>query len=218
MLNKYLAEFFGTFILVFAGTAAIVVNDLTQGMISHAGIAMVFGLTVMVIIYAFGDISGAHINPAVTVAFWLARRFPGRQVVPYMAAQILGAISSSISVYFLFGDAASLGATHPAGTHAQSFVLEIVLSFILMLVIMNVATGAKETGMMAGIAIGGIVGVEALFAGPISGASMNPARSLGPALISGELQSIWIYIIGPLVGTSAAILNCRWIRTHDCCT
>ena len=216
--RKYFAEFIGTFVLVFAGTSAIVVNDMSGGTITHVGVAIVFGLVVTAMIYTLGDISGAHINPAVTLAFWFARRFPGDEVLPYIISQVLGAISASIVVYLLFFEHPTLGATVPSGTSVQSFVLETLLAFILMLTIINVATGSKEKGIIAGMAIGSVVAFEALFAGPISGASMNPARSIGPALVSGNLGGLWIYIIAPILGAFFAILCCRCVREKECCT
>ena len=214
--HKYFAELLGTFVLVFVGTCAIVVNDVSNGAVTHVGVAIVFGLVVTAIIYALGDISGAHINPAVTIAFWLAKRFPGDQVTPYIVSQISGAIIASSLVFLLFMDHQTLGATLPQGPVLQSFVLEIILTFILMFVIINVANGAKETGVMAGVAIGGVVCLEAMFAGPISGASMNPARSIAPALISGEWQTLWVYIIAPLIGASIAVFSCHCLRS-ECC-
>ena len=145
---------------------------------SHLGIAMTFGFIVTAMIYAIGDISGAHINPAVSIAFWAAGEFTGKDLMPYIIAQLLGAILASATLYFLFPSASTMGETLPAGTAMQSFILEIILTFFLMFVIINVATGAKETGMMAGLAIGLVVLLEAAFAGPICGASMNPARSI----------------------------------------
>ena len=216
-MKEYFAEYLGTFILVFAGTSAIVVNDMTGGIVTHLGIAIVFGLVVAAMIYSLGDISGAHINPAVTIAFWLAKRFPGRQVLPYLFCQSLGAITASITVYMIFAQHPTLGATLPAGSAAQSFTLEIILTFILMLTIINVATGAKEKGITAGLAIGGVVALSALFAGPISGASMNPARSIGPALVSGQVSELWIYILAPVIGAGIAIICCRCIRDEQCC-
>ena len=217
MFKKCIAEYVGTFILVFAGTSAIVVNYLSGGVVTHVGIAMVFGLIVASMIYTFGDISGAHINPAVTLAFWYAKRFPVREVVPYISSQVLGAISASVLVYLLFLKHETFGATLPAGTASQSFTLELVLTFILMLTIINVATGAKEQCIIAGMAIGSVVGLAALFAGPISGASMNPARSIGPALISGHLDVLWLYILAPIIGACLAILCCRCVREKECC-
>ncbi|MEZ4885783.1 MAG: MIP family channel protein [Chitinophagales bacterium] len=204
-MRKYLSEFFGTYGLIFFGTGAIVVNDLTNGSITHTGIVITFGLIVMVMIYAFGEISGAHINPAVTIAFWFSGRFAGKEVAPYILAQLVGALLASATLLLLFPTHATLGATLPSGTAWQSFVLEVILTFFLMLVIMNVSTGSKEVGTMAGIAIGGMVLLEAMFAGPISGASMNPARSIAPALLSGHLEHCWIYLTAPIIGAVGAI-------------
>ena len=177
-----LAEALGTFALVFAGTGAVVVEAQT-GALGHVGVALTFGLVVMAAIYAVGEVSGAHINPAVTVAFWASGRFPGARVGPYLAAQMSGALVASVVVALLFPDAATLGQTVPAGTALQSLGLEAVLTFLLMFVILGVAVGAKEVGLLAGVAIGGVVAFEAMMGGPVSGASMNPARSIGPALV-----------------------------------
>src|SRR5205823_2995203 len=160
--------------------------------VGHVGVAITFGLVVMAMIYALGDVSGAHLNPAVTTGFYLAKRLPGRYVAPYLMSQITGAFVASVLLRIMFANRAYLGATLPAGSTAQSFWLEVVLTALLMFVILCVSTGPKEVGVMAGIAIGGVVGLEAMFAGPISGASMNPARSLAPAIVSGHLQSLWV--------------------------
>ncbi len=216
--QKLAAEFIGTFFLVFAGTGAIIINDVSGGAITHLGIALSFGLAVAIMIYTLGDISGAHLNPAVSYGFWLAGRFPKHKLLPYIAAQCLGALAASFTLYLLFPQHPTLGSTIPSGSLLQSFVFEVLLTFFLMFVIMNVASGAKESGMMAGLAIGGLVGLEALFAGKISGASMNPARSLAPALVSGNWQSLWLYIIAPLLGAHLSILSCRFIRVKDCCS
>lgn len=204
MLKKIAAEFLGTFILVFCGTGAIVINEVSGGVITHAGIAIVFGLVVLSMIHAFGDVSGAHLNPAVTIAFAASKKFPMKNVLPYVAFQIGGAVLASITLKILFPENALLGATLPSGSAQQSFILEIILTFILMLVIFRVSSGAKEKGITAGIAIASVVGLEAMFAGPICGASMNPARSLGPALISGHLEHVWIYIAAPVIGAILA--------------
>ena len=216
-MKRYVAEFIGTFILVFAGTSAIVVNELSHGVVTHLGVSLVFGLVVAAMIYTLGDVSGAHINPAVTIAFWLARRFPARQLLPYIISQLAGALVASVVVCLLFGDSSTLGATIPSGSAGQSLVLEMLLTFILMLTIINVATGSSEKGVMAGMAVGGVVALGALFAGPISGASMNPARSIGPALVSGEMHMLWIYVVAPVAGACLAILCCRCIRDKQCC-
>ena len=207
------AEFLGTFALVFAGTGAVIIDAVTGGGVTHAGIAITFGLIVMAMIYAVGGVSGAHFNPAVTVGFCIAGRFPPRCVVPYIASQLAAAIVASSLLRFLFGNVAHLGATLPIGSAMQSFVLEVVLTAILMFVILCVATGSKEQGLMAGIAIGGTVGLEAMFAGPICGASMNPARSIAPALVSGHLASLWIYVVAPLVGAAVAVPCWRCTRS-----
>jgi aquaporin NIP len=205
MLRRASAEFFGTFAMVFAGTGAIVINQVSGGAVSHVGIALTFGLIVMAMIYALGDVSGAHINPAVTLAFWLARKFETRALLPYLAAQFAGALAASALLLLMFGNVANLGATLPAGSVQQSFMLEVVLTLILMFVILGVSTGAREAGIMAGAAVGGVVALEALFAGPICGASMNPARSLAPALLSGNLTSVWIYLLAPVAGALLAV-------------
>lgn len=204
-LHLYFAEALGTFFLVFAATGAMVVNELNAGVVTHAGVATVWGLTVMAVIYAVGDVSGAHINPAVTLGFWIARRFPGGRVIPYIASQCLGAIAASIALALLFPMNTGLGATLPAGPKLQSFMLEILLTFFLMFVILSVAAGSKEKGTMAGIAIGAVVGLEAMFAGPVSGASMNPARSLAPALVSFHFADLWIYLTAPFIGAALAV-------------
>ena len=205
MLKKIVAEFLGTFVLVFIGTGAAIVNQQTNGTISHTGVAITFGLVVMALIHSLGNISGCHINPAVTIAFTVAGRFKVTQVAPYISSQLAGALAASFILKFLFPLSSTLGATLPSGTAAQSFVLEILLTFFLMLVIMLVATGSKEQGMFAGITIGAVVLIEAMFAGPISGASMNPARSLGPAIVSGNIEHLWVYLIAPIIGAVAAI-------------
>ena len=163
-MKKYIAEALGTFALVFAGTGAIVINDATGGAITHAGIALTFGLVVLAMIYTVGDISGAHLNPAVTIGFWIARRLPGRELAPYIASQIMGALIASGLLRILFPESKVLGATLPAGSELQSFILEFVLTFLLMLTILNVSTGAKEKGITAGIAVGAVIGLEAMFA------------------------------------------------------
>lgn len=204
-MNRLLAEFVGTFCLVFAGTGAIVVNQTTGGTVTHVGIALTFGLIVMAMIYSFGDVSGAHLNPAVTIGFVLSRRFSARVMPGYILAQVFGAFAASGLLRGLFASSETLGATLPAGSASQTFVLEMALTFILMLVVLSVSIGPKERGIMAGVAIGGVVGLEAMFAGPISGASMNPARSLAPAVISGHASLVWIYLIAPVAGAILAV-------------
>ena len=204
-MNKYIAELIGTFALVFCGTGAIVINEQSNGAVTHVGIAITFGLIVMAMIYALGDISGAHLNPAVTIAFTIAKRFEQKQALPYIISQLLGAFMASLILKYLFPSNETLGATLPAGAEIQSFILEFILTFFLMLVIINVATGSKEQGMFAGLAIGFTVLLEAMFAGPVSGASMNPARSFSPAIVSGHLEHLWIYMIAPILGAAFAI-------------
>jgi aquaporin Z len=217
-MRIYFAELLGTFTLVFAGTGAIIINNISGGSISHVGIALTFGLVVMAMIYTLGDVSGAHLNPAVSFGFWIAGRFPSRKVLPYVISQCLGALLASIILRLLFPQHPTLGATLPAGSLAQSFVLEIILAFFLMFVIINVSIGAKEKGLMAGVAIGAMVGLEAMFAGSITGASMNPARSLAPAVVSGNIRELWIYILAPLVGAYLGILGCKCVQAKGCCT
>jgi aquaporin NIP len=205
-LKKYYAEAIGTFALVFAGTGAVVINDATGGAVTHVGVGLTFGLVVMAMIYAVGDVSGAHINPAVTFGFWLARRLPSKSVLPYVASQLIGAFAASALIWTMF-ESPTLGATHPTGPLWQSFMLEIALTAILMFVILGVATGSKEKGLLAGVAIGGVIAFEALFAGPISGASMNPARSLAPAVLSGAIGDLWIYLAAPVLGAAIGVLG-----------
>ena len=217
-MKKYIAEMIGTFGLVFAGTGAIVVNDVSGGVVSHLGVALTFGLVVMAMIYTFGEVSGAHLNPAVTIGFYLAQRLPLREVFPYILSQCAGGLLASLVLRLLFEGHLTLGATIPAGSIAQSFVLEIILTFFLMLVILNVSTGAKEKGVMAGAAIGAMVCLAALFAGPVSGASMNPVRSLAPALVAGHTEHLWIYILAPIIGAGLAVAGCRYLQKPGCCS
>ena len=168
-------------------------------------------------VYAIGDVSGSHLNPAVTLGFWFSRRFPGRAVIPYLLSQVLGAFLASGLMRAMFVTHATLGATKPAGPALQSFVLEAVLTAMLMFVILAVSSGAKEKGLMAGIAVGGVIGLEALFAGPICGASMNPVRSLAPAVVSGDLAGLWIYLAAPLLGSAVEVACCRMVHPPGCC-
>lgn len=216
-MNRLLSEAFGTFALVFAGTGAIVVDHVSGGAIGHAGIALVFGLVVLAMIHTFGDVSGAHLNPAVSVAFVIAGRFPVKDLPGYVAAQMTGAFAASAVLKVLFPASKTLGETLPAGPVMQSFVLEIILTMILMLVILSVSTGAKEKRITAGIAIGSVVAFEAMFAGPISGASMNPARSLAPAIVGGHFQHLWLYPVATILGAVIAVPFCSLIRGKNCC-
>lgn len=210
-MRKYIAELIGTYALVFCGTGAIIINQETNGTITHAGIAITFGLIVMAVIYALGNISGAHLNPAVSIAFTVAGRFPIKELAPYVISQIAGAFLATLTLKYLFPANILLGSTLPAGATAQAFVLEAILTFFLMLVIINVATGSKEQGMFAGLAIGSTVLLGAMFAGPISGASMNPARSLSPAVISSHTEHLWVYIVAPIAGAILAVLTWKFI-------
>lgn len=216
-LRNTLAELLGTFMLVFAGTGAIIINDVSGGAISHVGIAITFGLVVLTVIYTYGDISGAHINPAVTIGFWLAGRFPGKEVIPYVLAQCSGAILASTVLKWFFPLHETLGATLPRDSVWQALVFEFLLSGWLMTVILRVSHGAKEKGLVAGLVIGSVVALEALFAGPISGASMNPARSLGPALLSWKAETLWLYWLAPVLGACFATVTCRWVSGDQCC-
>ena len=217
-MKKYWAELLGTYILVFVGTGAIMINEITGGAVSHLGIGLSFGLVVMAMIYAIGDISGAHINPAVTIAFAVAKRFEKNQILPYISFQLLGAILASASLYFIFPETNTMGETLPLkGDWVQSFILEFILTFILMFVILNVSTGSKEKGITAALAVGGVVAFEATFAGPISGASMNPARSIAPAIFSGDLTHLWLYVVSTVLGSIFAVYSCKLIQAESCC-
>jgi MIP family channel proteins len=211
-LRPAVAEAIGTFALVFAGTGAVVIDARTNGGVSQVGIGLTFGLVIMVMIYAVGHISGAHFNPAVTLAFAVGRHFPRRLVLVYLLAQIGGAVLASLLLRGMFGDTASLGATLPIGTARQSLLLELVLTTMLMFVITAVATDTRAVGQSAAIAIGGTVGLEALFAGPISGASMNPARSLAPALVSWTWSDQWLYVVGPMAGALIGVGLYQFVR------
>jgi MIP family channel proteins len=211
LLRRSGAEFIGTFGLVTAGCGAIMVNAQT-GTLTHVGIALTFGLIITVMIAATGHISGAHFNPAVTIAFAVTRHFPWREVVYYVVAQLLGAVLGALMLRLLIGDVAALGTTLPSGSVMQSFGLEILLSAVLMFVIISVATDTKAIGAPAALAIGFTVVLDALWGGPISGASMNPARSLGPALIAGVLDNQWIYLVAPVIGTVLGAVSYQLIR------
>lgn len=210
-MKKYIAEGIGTFALVFCGAGSIVINDVTNGSVSHVGIAITFGLIVMAMIYAFGSISGAHINPAVTIAFSLTDRFDKKDLIPYVIAQLIGAFVASGLLKFLFQEHENLGATFPAGAWHQTFVLEVILTYLLMIVILFVSQD-KEITKFTGLAVGGTVLLEAMFAGPITGASMNPARSIGPAIVSGNISELWIYIAAPIIGAILASLTWNMMK------
>jgi MIP family channel proteins len=205
------AEAIGTFTLVFAGCGAIMV-DARTGALGHVGVALSFGLVIMVMIYALGHISGAHFNSAVTLAFAIARRFPWTRVPLYWAAQVGGALAAAGVLRGSLGDIAHVGATLPAGSDGQAFLWEAVMTFFLMFVIMAVATDTRAVGEAAAIAIGGTICLDAMFGGPITGASMNPARSLGPGVVAGDLTSIWVYILAPFAGAVAGALAYQFVR------
>jgi aquaporin NIP len=211
LARRLAAEALGTFALVFAGCGAIMVDSKTH-QLGHAGVAIAFGLVIMAMIYAVGHISGAHLNGAVTLAFALTRHFPWPRAAAYWAAQLAGAIAAAALLRASLGDIAHLGATFPSGSDAQSFVWEVVMSAFLMSVIMAVATDTRAVGEAAAIAVGGTVGLDAMFGGPISGASLNPMRSAGPAIVSGDLTSLWIYLVAPPLGAALGALVYQFIR------
>lgn len=212
-MQKYLAEFFGTFMLVLIGTGAIVLNDET-GNIGHLGISLAFGIIVLLMIILFAKISGAHINPAVTLAFYLAGTFPKQKVILFIIAQLLGATIASLALNNIFQLNKNLGATLPKGTWQESFLLEFIMTFILMLVIFILANRRRIKVYQAAFVIGIVIFLEAYFGGPISGASMNPARSFGPAVVSGNMQYLWIYILAPILGASVAVLSNKIMKQY----
>jgi aquaporin Z len=218
-VSRTIAEAFGTFALVFAGCGAIVIDAQSGGAIGHAGISLVFGLVVMAMIYSVGNISGAHLNPAVSIGFVFARRLPARQLLPYVGGQLAGAFAAAVALRLLFPEADSLGETRVAEwtTPVTAAVFEVVITFLLMFVILNVSTGHMEKGIMAGVAVGGFVALAAMFGGPATGASMNPARSLAPALVGGHLDHLWIYVVAPIAGAILAHPTCRLIQGPECC-
>ncbi len=218
MMRRYISEAIGTFSLIFCGTGAMTINEVTGGDVTHVGIAITWGLIVMAMIYAFGEISGAHFNPAVTIAFAYAKKFKWKEVPKYIIAQCIGAVVASSILAFLFPESDFLGGTLPKIDELRAFILEFLLTYFLMVVIINVSTGSKETGTMAGMAIGGVVLLEAMFAGPITNASMNPARSLAPALLSGHWEHQWLYFIAPVLGALLAVLTCKLVKPDNCCS
>ena len=211
LARALVAELIGTFALVFAGAGAIMVDARTHAL-GHVGVALSFGLVIMVMIYAVGHVSGAHFNPAVSFAFALSRHFPWSRLAGYWVAQACGALAAAAFLRGSLGNLAHVGATLPAGSQAQSFLWEAVLTFFLMFVIMAVATDTRAVGEAAAIAVGGAVGLDAMFGGPVSGASMNPARSLGPALVAGDLHALWLYLVAPLLGAGLGSLAYRFLR------
>ena len=211
LVRALVAESIGTFALVFAGCGAVMVDAKTH-QLGHVGVAITFGLVIMFGIYAVGHISGAHFNAAVTFAFALTRHFPWPRAVAYWAAQFVGAVTAAALLRGSLGNIADVGATLPSGSQGQSFLWELVMSAFLMFVILAVATDTRAVGEAAAIAIGGTIGLDAMFGGPISGASMNPMRSLGPALVSGNLHALWVYILAPVVGASLGGLAYQFVR------
>lgn len=213
LARRAAAEGLGVFALVFAGCGAIVANAEHAGSLGAVGVALVFGLVVMAMVYATGHLSGAHLNPAVTLAFVLTRHFPRGEAAAYLAAQLAGALLAATLLAAIWpSNPASLGATVPTVGAGSAFVYEVVLTAFLMFVIMAVATDTRAVGAAAAIAIGGTVGLDALFGGPVTGASMNPARSLGPALLSGELGDLWIYLLAPPIGAALGALAYQLVR------
>jgi aquaporin Z len=216
-MRKYISEFIGTFAMIFCGTGAMTINEVTGGEVTHVGIGITWGLIVMAMIYAFGEISGAHFNPAVSIGFAYAKKFPWKEVPKYIFFQVAGAFTASLILWFLFPDSELLGSTIPKVDVWRAFVLEMLLTFFLMVVIINVSTGSKEVGTLAGIAVGSVVLLEALFAGPITNASMNPARSLAPNIVSGNVDGLWLYMIAPVLGALLAVMSCKFVRGDNCC-
>ncbi len=212
-MKKYIAESIGTFALVFCGTGAIIINDVTNGIVTHVGVALTFGLIVTAMIYAFINISGAHINPAVTIAFSFTNRFDNIRLLGYLIAQLLGGFMASLILSFLFLDHDNLGSTMPFGDWHQTFILEIILTYFLMIVILFVSQN-KSIHQFTGIAVGAVVMLEALFAGPITGASMNLARSITPAVVSGNTSVLWIYTIAPIIGAILASLTWKYFESE----
>jgi aquaporin NIP len=211
LVRLLVAEFVGTFALVFAGCGAIMV-DAKTGELGDVGVAISFGLVIMAMIYAVGHISGAHLNPAVTLGFGLTRHFPWSRASGYWGAQVLGALTAALVLRGSLGDVAHVGATLPSGSDRQSFLWELVMTFFLMFVVMAVATDTRAVGEAAAIAIGGTVGLDAMFGGPVSGASLNPARSIGPAFVSGDLHALWLYILAPAAGAALGAVAYQVIR------
>lgn len=203
--------------MIFCGTGAMAVNEVTGGDVTHVGIAITWGLIVMAMIYAFGETSGAHFNPAVTIAFAYAKKFSWKEVPKYIIVQVLGALTASLILWYLFPSSEYLGATIPTVDVGRAFVMELLLTFFLMVVIINVSTGSKEIGIIAGIAVGAVVLLEAMFAGPITNASMNPARSIAPAIVAGKMQHLWMYILAPILGAILAVISCKMVKEDNCC-
>ncbi|MFD1064353.1 MIP/aquaporin family protein [Winogradskyella litorisediminis] len=217
MSKRDIGELLGTFAMVFCGCGAMTIDEITGGAISHVGVAITWGLIVMAMIYAYGEISGAHFNPAVTLAFAVAKKFSWRDVPKYIIFQTIGAFLAILLLWFLFPESKSFGHTYPAENFPpiKAFVLELILTFFLMIVIINVSSGSKEIGTMAAIAVGAVILLEAMFAGPMTKASMNPARSLAPAIVSGNLQHLWLYLTAPFLGAILAVFTYRFVKIGD---
>lgn len=218
-MKKYYAESIGTFAMIFCGCGAMTINEITNGSISHVGVAATWGLIVMAMIFAFGETSGAHFNPAVTIGFAFAKKFAWNKVPKYILAQAIGAILAAFLLWFLFPGSQFLGETTPAiGFPAyKAAILEFLLTFFLMVTIINVSTGSKEVGTMAAIAVGGVILLEAMFAGPMTKASMNPIRSIAPALFTGNFEHLWLYILAPILGALAGVSSCKLVKDDQCC-
>lgn len=218
-MKQYISETIGTFAMIFCGCGAMTINEITGGSISHVGVAVTWGLIVMAMIYAFGEISGAHFNPAVTIAFAFAKKFAWNKVPKYILAQAIGAIFAAFLLWFLFPESQFLGETTPAEGFPpyKAAILEFILTFFLMVVIINVSAGSKEIGTMAAIAVGGVILLEAMFAGPMTKASMNPIRSIAPALFTGNFQYLWLYISAPILGAMAGVSSCKLVKEEQCC-
>lgn len=218
-MKQYYSETIGTFAMIFCGCGAMTINEITNGSISHVGVAATWGLIVMAMIYAFGEISGAHFNPAVTIGFAFAKKFSWKEVPKYILAQAIGAFFAIFLLWFLFPESQFLGETTPVEGFLpyKAAILEFILTFFLMVVIINVSTGSKEIGTMAAIAVGGVILLEAMFAGPMTKASMNPIRSIAPALFTGNFQYLWLYITAPILGAITAVSSCKLVKDDKCC-
>ncbi|HRG89235.1 MAG TPA: aquaporin [Chitinophagales bacterium] len=214
-MKKYLSEALGTFILIFAGTGCVIVNTQTGGALGLPGIAAVWGLLIIALIYAFGDISGTHLNPAVTIAFAVDKRFEWKEVPAYLGSQFTGALAGSLVLHLLFPNDTQLGITQPSGSESQAFIMELIMTFILMMVILRISVGAKEKGITAGIAIGGTVWLLVLFGGPVCGTSLNPTRSLAPAIVTGNMNAIWVYLTAPFAGALSAVFIHKLLHEPD---
>ncbi|MCB9227327.1 MAG: aquaporin [Chitinophagales bacterium] len=213
-MKKYIAEFIGTFLLVFLGTGSVIVNVQTDGSLGLVGISFAWGLVVAALIYVFGPISGTHINPAVTISLAIGGLMPKKEVLGYLLTQIIGAIAASALLKILFPETETMGGTMPSGSVLQSFVLEFIMTFILLLTVLGI-TAKKETEHLTGLVVGLVIVAIILFAGPISGASINPARSIGPAVVACNLNNLWLYIVAPILGATSAVLLWKYFGTPE---